>query len=97
MVTNMWEELYKQHYQELLRKAVCICRNSAQAEDAVQETFLRALQNVSVVEDLGPSQRRAWLFRALKKWMREQGDPGVEADTEQNKPANRPAPKTVRP
>lgn len=66
MVTNMWEELYKQHYQELLRKAVCICRNSAQAEDAVQETFLRALQNVSVVEDLGPSQRRAWLFRALK-------------------------------
>ena len=66
MVTNMWEELYKQHYLELLRKAVCICRNSAQAEDAVQETFLRALQNVSVVEDLGPSQRRAWLFRALK-------------------------------
>ena len=65
MVPNMWEELYKQHYQELLRKAVCICRNSAQAEDAVQETFLRALQNVSVVEDLGPSQRRAWLFRAL--------------------------------
>ena len=53
MVTNMWEELYKQHYQELLRKAVCICRNSAQAEDAVQETFLRALQNVSVAEYSG--------------------------------------------
>ena len=66
MVDTMWEELYKQHYQELLRKAMHICRNSAQAEDAVQDTFLRALQNVSVVEDLGPSQRRAWLFRALK-------------------------------
>ena len=66
MVDTMWEELYKQHYRELLRKAMHICRNSAQAEDAVQDTFLRALQNVSVVEDLGPSQRRAWLFRALK-------------------------------
>ena len=59
MVDTMWEELYKQHYQELLRKSMHICRNSAQAEDAVQDTFLRALQNVSVVEDLGPSQRRA--------------------------------------
>lgn len=40
---------------------------------------------------------QARLFRALKKWMREQGDPGIEADTEQNKPANRPAQKTVQP
>lgn len=40
---------------------------------------------------------QARLFRALKKWMREQGDPGIGADTEQNKPANRPAQKTVQP
>ena len=40
---------------------------------------------------------QARLFRALKKWMREQGDPGIGADTEQNKPANRPAQKTIQP
>lgn len=40
---------------------------------------------------------QARLFRALKKWMRGQGDTGIGADTEQNKPANRPAQKTVRP
>ncbi|MBR3950056.1 MAG: RNA polymerase sigma factor [Oscillospiraceae bacterium] len=62
----MWEELYEKHYPELLRYAAAACRNQEEAEDAAQEVFLKALQNADVIQDLGPSQRRAWLYRTLK-------------------------------
>lgn len=62
----MWEDLYKKYYPELLRYAAAACKNQALAEDLVQEVFLKALQSCGILEDLGPSQRRAWLYRALK-------------------------------
>lgn len=62
----MWEELYSAHYPELLRYAAAACRNETAAEDLAQEVFLRALQSGDAFLDLGPSQRRAWLFHALK-------------------------------
>lgn len=62
----MWDEIYKSHYRELLRYAAAACKNQAEAEDAVQDVFLKALKNPDVFEDLGPSQKRAWLFRTLK-------------------------------
>lgn len=62
----MWEELYEKHYPELLRFATAACKNPTEAEDLAQEVFLKALQNCDTFEDLGPSQRRAWLYRALK-------------------------------
>jgi len=65
----MWETLYKAHYPELLRYACAGCRNPSEAEDVVQEVFLRALQNVDSISGLGPSQKRAWLFRSLKNLM----------------------------
>ena len=65
----MWEELYEKHYKELLRYAVAACKNLAEAEDAAQEVFLKALQNPDTFQDLGPSQKRAWLFRTLKNLM----------------------------
>ncbi len=65
----MWEDLYEKHYPELRRYALAACRNEAEAEDVAQEVFLKALQNVHIFEELGPSQRRAWLFRALKNEM----------------------------
>lgn len=65
----MWEELYEKHYPELLRYAVAACKNLAEAEDAAQEVFLKALQNPDTFQDLGPSQKRAWLFRTLKNLM----------------------------
>lgn len=65
----MWDELYAQHYPELLRYAVSACHSREQAEDLAQEAFLKALQNADTFEDLGPSQRRAWLFRTLKNLM----------------------------
>lgn len=65
----MWDELYAQHYPELLHYAMSACHSWEQAEDLAQEAFLKALQNADTFEDLGPSQRRAWLFRTLKNLM----------------------------
>lgn len=62
----MWEELYERHYPELFRYATAACGNPAEAEDVTQEVFLKALQNTDTFQDLGPSQRRAWLYRTLK-------------------------------
>ncbi len=62
----MWDELYNQHYLELLRYCLAACEDRQIAEDLAQEVFLKALQHGDLFEDLGPKQRRAWLFRALK-------------------------------
>lgn len=62
----MWEELYEQYKPELLRYAARMCGDSEFAQDLVQETFLKALQSGEVFEDLGKSQRRAWLYKTMK-------------------------------
>ena len=77
----MWEELYEKHYPELLKYAAAACQNRTEAEDLAQEVFLKALQNANVFQDLGPSQRRAWLYRALKntlcdRWRRSKLEEG---------------------
>lgn len=62
----MWEELYNTYYKELLRYTCAACGSTSQAEDLVQEVFVKALQNAATVMDLGKSQKRAWLYRCLK-------------------------------
>lgn len=62
----MWDELYEEHYPELLNYCTGVCHDRALAEDLAQEVFMKALQNADTFEDMGRSQRRAWLFRALK-------------------------------
>ena len=65
----MWDELYREHYSELLNYCAKVCRDRALAEDLAQEVFLRAMQNAHIFEDLSRSQRRAWLFRTLKNML----------------------------
>ena len=62
----MWDEIYEKFYPELLRYAAAACGNQTEGEDVAQEVFLKALQNADIFEDLGPSQKRAWLYRSLK-------------------------------
>ena len=62
----MWEELYEDHYKELVSYGSRMSGSKELAEDLVQETFVKALMNTEVVEDLSPSKRRAWLFRTFK-------------------------------
>lgn len=62
----MWEDIYEQYQKELLRYAARMCGDGELAQDLVQETFLNALQSGELFEDLGPSQRRAWLYKTMK-------------------------------
>lgn len=62
----MWEELYEDHYKELVAFGAHMSGSKELAEDLVQETFVKALMHPEVMEDLSPSKRRAWLFRTFK-------------------------------
>lgn len=62
----MWEELYENHYKELLVYGTRMSGSRELTEDLVQETFVKALMNTEVIEDLSQSKRRAWLFRTFK-------------------------------
>lgn len=62
----MWEELYERHYRELSGFARRMSGSPELEEDLVQDTFLRALQNPGILEDLTPAKQRAWLYRTLK-------------------------------
>ena len=62
----MLEELFCAHRAELTAYCRGLCRSDAAAQDMVQEAFLRAWQNIGTLQDLGPSQRRAWLYRTAR-------------------------------
>lgn len=62
----MWEDLYEQYQKELLRYAARMCCDEESARDLVQETFVSALQNGELFEDLGSTQRRARLYKTMK-------------------------------
>ena len=62
----MWEELYEDHYKELVAYGTRISGNKELAEDLTQETFVKALMNADTVMDLSPSKQRAWLYRTFK-------------------------------
>lgn len=62
----MWEELYESYYKELTAYGIRMSGNKELTEDLVQETFVRALMNTEIMEDLSPNKRRAWLYRTFK-------------------------------
>lgn len=62
----MLEELFCAHRAELTAYCRGLCRSDAAVQDMVQEVFLRAWQNIGTLQDLGPSQRRAWLYRTAR-------------------------------
>ncbi|HEY0786879.1 MAG TPA: RNA polymerase sigma factor, partial [Acidobacteriaceae bacterium] len=53
--------LVRQYSQPLYRVAFSVTRNHAEAEDAVQETFLRVLKNRDKLSDVRDA--RVWLVR----------------------------------
>ena len=62
----MWEDLYEDHYKELVAYGTRMSGSKELAEDLVQETFVKALMNTETVADLSPGKQRAWLFRTFK-------------------------------
>lgn len=64
----MWdmESFYRSYSAELTRYCCGLCRNWTAAQDLAQEVFYRALKNTHILEELGPNQRRAWLYTAAR-------------------------------
>ena len=62
----MWEDLYEDHYKELVAYGTHMSGSKELAEDLVQETFVKAIMNTETVADLSPGKQRAWLFRTFK-------------------------------
>ncbi len=69
--SSAWEEVFRQQSRRLFGHAWQLTGNVAEAEDAVQETFLRAVRSWSRYEDRG--RAGAWLLRILVNVVRERG------------------------
>ncbi len=48
----MWEELYEEHFRELVAYGSRMCGNRELAQDLAQETFIKALMNGETLESL---------------------------------------------
>ena len=59
-------DLYEIFEGELRRYALRLVRDWDQADDLVQETFIRAMAHLELLGQLNAYQRRAWLYRVLK-------------------------------
>ena len=62
----MIAELYTVYRTELLKYCCMICGNVSDAEDLLQETFMKALSNLDLLEELEEKERRAWLYKVAK-------------------------------
>lgn len=62
----MITELYTIYRSELLKYCCMICGNSSDAENLLQETFMKALSNLDLLEELGEKERRAWLYKVAR-------------------------------
>ncbi|HZJ57800.1 MAG TPA: RNA polymerase sigma factor [Clostridia bacterium] len=63
----MINKLYKNYRNKLLWYCLNLSRNNPSiAEDIVQETFMKALENTHILNDLTDAQCRSWLYRAAK-------------------------------
>ncbi len=62
----MITELYTVYRTELFKYCCKMCGNTGDAEDLLQETFMKALSNLDLLEELGDKERRAWLYRVAR-------------------------------
>ncbi len=62
----MITELYTVYRSELLNYCCMICGNVSDAEDLLQETFMKVLSNLDLLEELGEKERRAWLYKVAR-------------------------------
>ena len=60
------QDLYDLFEAKLHRYAVNLARDGDRADDLVQETLIRAMGNLVLLQQLKPYQRQAWMYRVLK-------------------------------
>jgi RNA polymerase sigma-70 factor (ECF subfamily) len=59
-------ELYQEYEVRLRYFALSLCGDPDRSDDLVQETFIRAIANSRILEQLNQHQKRSWLYRTLK-------------------------------
>ncbi len=63
----MIDKLYKDYYNQLLWYCIKLSgNNTSLAEDIVQETFIKALENTHILYKLSEGQCRSWLYKTAK-------------------------------
>ena len=62
----MITRLYTVYREELLKYCCMMCGNESEAEDLLQETFMKALSNLDLLNELGEKQQRAWLYKVAR-------------------------------
>lgn len=63
----MIDKLYTDYYNKLLWYCISLSGNNhSMAEDIVQETFMRALKNTHILNELTEGQCRSWLYKSAK-------------------------------
>ena len=62
----MIEQLYRQHYQKLLRYCVTLTHSQALAEDIVQDAFMRALANAHILNEMPEAKCLGWLYTTAR-------------------------------
>ncbi|MEW6753048.1 MAG: RNA polymerase sigma factor [Candidatus Latescibacterota bacterium] len=60
-------ELYRDYEDEVRRRACRLTRDPSAADDLVQDTFVRVLGHLGLLDQLNPHQRRAWLYQTLQR------------------------------
>ncbi len=60
------DELFLDYEASLRRYAGNLARDTDRADDLVQETMIRAMGNLSLLAQLNPFKRKAWLYHVLK-------------------------------
>lgn len=58
-------DLYETYAAQLTRHAQILSADEDNADDLLQETFIRAMKNLNLLKSLSPHKRRAWLFRTM--------------------------------
>ena len=63
----MIDRLYKEYYKNVLWYCINLSsKNTSIAEDIAQETFIKALGNINILNTLSEGQCRSWLYRTAK-------------------------------
>lgn len=61
---NEFEKIYSQHFADVYKYTLSLCRNETLAEEITQETFFKALKNIDKFE--GNCKMRVWLCQIAK-------------------------------
>lgn len=68
---NKINDVLKELYSKFYRNLVSYCRASgltaAEAEDCVEDVFIRFWLNASTLKDIGTSKQQVWLYKASHK------------------------------